>query len=144
MSNRMVFSGVEELKAELRALPAKYADEASEVVLGAAHGAADDVVNAYSQHSVTGDLASHVFVSNRGMGQFGAGAVVRNTAKHAWIFENGTQARHYVTVKGNQHLTGQMPGFHVFIPAMARFRRQMYQKLIQIVEREGVTVTGTP
>jgi hypothetical protein len=94
----------------------------------------------------TGDLESHVFVVNADAGRYGAGMEVKSTAKHAWIFENGSEARHYITKKGRRHATGAMwgrrPGGHVFIPAMARARFRMWTSLAALLVRHGLKVSG--
>jgi hypothetical protein len=77
-------------------------------------------------------------VSHQDKGRFSAGAIVKNTAKHAWIFENGTQARHN-DLGANR---GSMPPGHVFIPAVIKRRRIMYQQLRALLERHGLKVSG--
>jgi hypothetical protein len=63
---------------------------------------------------------------------FGAGAISRNRAKHAWLYDNGSQARHYTTKSGATHDTGAMwgktPPTHVFVRTVIRKRRQMYER----------------
>jgi hypothetical protein len=136
MSARIVWNGLEELKEQLRNLPTELTAEAGHIVEGAANAAAADVKAAYPVR--TGNLRDHVFVSHRDKGRFSAGAVVKNTAKHAWIFENGTQARHN-SIGANR---GSMPPGNVFIPAMIKRRRVMYQQLKTVLERHGLRVSG--
>ena len=68
--------------------------------------------------------------------------MLKNTSKLAYIFENGTEARHYVTVNGKQHLTGKMPGFHIFIPIVMQERRNMYADIRALLTAKGLTATG--
>lgn len=143
MSNRIVFSGLEELKAALRALPDSLTAEASRIVEGAANAMAADVKREYPV-GPTGNLAGSVYVTHFDKGRFQAGAIVKNAAKHAYIFENGTEARHYYTKGGAIHPTGKMPPGHVFIPIAIRRRRWMWQQLAEMVKRNGFQVTGTP
>lgn len=137
-NNRLVFNGLAELRAELRQLPAELAGEAGEIVSGAAEGAKNDIVEAYPER--TGNLRSRVTVSRTaGSGLYGVAAIVKNTAKHAWIFENGTQARH-TDIGANR---GAMPAGHVFIPAVIRRRRQMYERLKGLLTKHGLVVSGS-
>lgn len=133
--NRLILEGLAELTQALRELPAVLNQEAAGIVFGAADQAKDEIVAAYPEH--TGNLKSHVTVSHSG-GAFGTSAIVKNTAKHAWIFENGTQARH-TAIGANR---GSMPPGHVFIPIAIRKRREMVHNLAELVRREGFEVTG--
>jgi hypothetical protein len=135
-NNRLVWDGLAELRAQLRSLPRELAGEASDIVTGAADGAKSDIVAAYPER--TGNLRDHVIVSKAPAGIYGAGAVVKSTAKHAWMFENGTQARH--TALGANR--GSMPPGHVFIPAVIRRRRAMYADLKALLVRHGLRVSG--
>ena len=137
-NNRLVFRGLDELRAALRRLPDELTMEASRIVEGAANGAAADIKAAYPVR--TGNLRDHIVVTHREKGKWAAGAIVKNTAKHAWMFENGTQARHNA-IGANR---GSMPPGHVFIPRVIKARRLMYQQLRDLLERKGLRVTGEP
>jgi len=136
VSSRVVWNGLAELREALRNLPADLTAEASHVVEGAANAAAADIKAGYPVR--TGNLRDHVFVSHRDKGRFSAGAVVKNTAKHANIFEVGTQARHN-SLGANR---GSMPPGHVFVPAVIKRRRIMYEQLKALLERHGLKVSG--
>lgn len=138
MSNRLTFPGLDELRRDLRNLPAELAGEASGIVTAAADGAKSDIV--YPR--VTGDLADHLKIEPSSAGPFGAGVVLKNTSKLAEIFENGTEARHYVTVNGVRKTTGRMPPGNIFIPAVVRRRREMYEQLKAMLTRRGLEVSG--
>lgn len=137
-ANRLYFPGLEELKAELRRLPEDLTGEAGHIVEGAANGAVVDIKQGYQAHSRSGNLVDHVFVSRFEGGKFSVGYIVKNTAPHAWIFENGTQARH--TELGE--FRGAMPPGRVFIPAAIRARRKMYDALKAMIARHGLEVSG--
>ena len=140
--NRIVFSGLEELKAQLRALPAELADEANIIVQEHAHTAAAAVVAVYQQHRVSGDLADHVVVEVNAAGRFGVAVAVHSKAKHAWLFDNGSQARHWASGKSTGTMWGKTPPTHVFVKTMIRFRRAMYVALSDMLRRHGLIVTG--
>lgn len=136
MSASVKWSGLDELRAELRRLPADLTDDASDIVEGAAQAAKTEIYDAYPER--TGNLRSHLTVALRSAGRYGAGAVVKNTAKHAYLFEMGTQARH--TELGANR--GSMPAGHVFVPIIIRRRRIMYDQLKSLLTRHGLVVSG--
>lgn len=135
MGNQIVWSGLEDLKTQLRALPAALTDDAAGLAAAAAEGAKADM-------HYPGDLGDRVVVKTMVSGPFAATAVITNPHILATIFENGTQARHYVTTKGVTHLTGQMPPGHVFVPAVLRWRRAMYDALKARLATHGLQVSG--
>lgn len=137
-NNRIVMSGLFELREALRNLPAHLRDEAQEIVQATAEGARDEIRDAYPE--VTGNLKRGLTLKAEHGGQFGVSYLLRNRAKHSWLFEHGSQARH-TDLGANR---GSMPARPTFIPIVSRRRRDMYQSLIQLLEREGLTVTGTP
>lgn len=136
MSNNRLDLGLDELREALRKLPAELTGEASHIVEGAANGAAAQIKAAYPRR--TGNLVNGVSVETVSSGQFSAGAIVKNKAKHAYIFDNGTQARHDA-IGANR---GSMPPGHVFVPAVIRKRRQMYEQLKDLLVRNGLQVSG--
>jgi hypothetical protein len=145
MSAKFVFNGLEELKAQLRALPEELTVEASHIVEGEANAAAVAIKAVYGQHRVTGHLQDGVYVSHFDKGRFGAGAVVHSSGRHAWWFDNGTQARHWVrgSAKSTGTMWGKTPPTHVFVKTMIAHRRAMYTQLADLLERHGLRVTGS-
>lgn len=135
-NNRLKFEGLDELKASLRRLPFDLRDEASLTVEIAAEDAAEVIRSKYPRR--TGNLAEHVEVQIVQGSRAFAGAIIKNTAKHSFIFENGTQARH-TDIGANR---GSMPPGHVFIPAVIRARRTMYERLRDMLRRKGLKVIG--
>lgn len=137
MGSRFTFDGLAELKRALTTLPADLSTEASAIVYANADLAAQEIRVAYPKR--TSNLANHVTVT-RAAGSLSTTATVKNTAKLAWIFENGTQARH-TDLGANR---GSMPPGHVFIPTMVRRRRIMYDVLKRLLTAHGLLVTGEP
>lgn len=135
-NNKLVFEGLFELRDALRQLPAALTAEASAIVVDAANGAKADIVNDYPAR--TGELKSKVSVTVQAAGTLAVVAIVKNTSPLANIFENGTQARH-TSLGANR---GSMPPGHVFIPNVARRRRQMYEKLKELLRSQGLVVSG--
>ncbi len=141
-SNRFVFQGLDELREELRQLPTELAGEASSIVLDAGEQAATTVRAIYDQHIVTGHLAKSVTVGTQAAGQYGAGAIVRVNDALAWLFDNGSQARHKVKGSSTGQMWGRTPPTHAFSGTMARGRRQMYSTLRGLLETHGLIVSG--
>lgn len=135
--NRIRFDGLDELRTQLRQLPAHLTDEAKGIVTEAMEDARRDVVRGYPQ-GPTGNLRRMVSIVRQVGGQFVTGGVLRNRAPHAYMFEHGTQVRH--TNAGINR--GRMPPGRVWIPAMIRHRRRMYERLKALLTREGLTVSG--
>lgn len=142
----MRFDGLDELRAQLRKLPSDLAEEASSIVLDAGNETVDVVGAVYGAHDKTGNLSRGLTVRASAAGPYGTGALVKSAAKHAWLFDNGSQARHYVTKGGKTHPTGAMWGrrapTHIFARTAARKRREMYVKLKALLVSHGMTVTG--
>ena len=153
VSNTFVFEGLSKYREQLRKLPMDFRNEATRVVEGAARAA---MAEAFQKYPVSqGRTRKGRFIPGgqlrKGLkikyepSQFGARAVVINTAPHAWIFENGTEVRQ--TGKGaNRGFTvpGGKPSGpgRVFVPTMIQHRRRMNRALIDILVRAGLIVTS--
>lgn len=133
-NNRLRLDGLDDLRAALRKLPADLTQEASGIVTSTAEDAAAEIVSNYPV--VTGALKRGVRVAKVTSG-FIAGASVKNTAPHAYIFEHGSQTR-----KTRSGTPNPMPPGRVFIPIVVRKRRAMNGRLIALVRREGFEVSG--
>ncbi len=133
--NRLVFNGLAELRAQLRNLPAELTAEASRITEASANSAAAAIKQAYPKGE-TGNLIAGVTVTHFDKGRFSAGAILKNRAKHAAIFEYGTQARH--TSLGRNR--GAMPPGRVFIPIVIEKRRQMFEAFKAMLTRHGLRV----
>ena len=151
MSARIYFDGLEALKAAFLALPAEQKGEATGVVMDAAQRARAEIAAAYpigpegrfdnGKAIKPGNLRRGVKVAVKEIGPYGVHAQVRSTAPHAWLFEHGTQARHYITTHGNRKDVGAMPPKPVLIPTMVRSRRAMYVRLADtVIKAHGLTV----
>ena len=137
--NRLRFDGLAELRASLRRLPADLRDDAEGIVFESANDAAGDIKAGYEKHRRSGGLAQGVSVQQlRGAGTAFAGSIVKNSSKLAFIFENGTQARH--TSLGA--FRGSMPPGHVFVPAVIKRRREMYDRIRAMMRTHGLKVVG--
>lgn len=142
MAGNRLELNLDAFREELRRLPAELADEAGAIVLDAANSGAATIRGVYEQHRVTGNLAKGVKVLTESVGPFGAGAVVKSTAPHAWLFDNGSAARHWVTGKSTGRMWGRTPPTHAFVRTMIAARRRMYERLADLIRSKGFTVTG--
>ena len=146
MSNRLTFDGLEQLLRDLQQLPGHLRDEATTLIHATASEALGEMRAAYPE-GPRGRLKKGLKVAFRQEGDFGAAGVVTNTSPHAFIFENGTQARYVSTLplgraKNFGYRRGAMPPGRVFIPIAMRRRRAMYAALTEVVRRAGFQVTG--
>jgi hypothetical protein len=135
-NNRLELVGLEELRAALRALPAELTAEAGGIVDNAGELAKSEIIQRYPKR--TGNLRDHVTVRTVNAGQFGAAVQVRSSAKHAHIYEIGTQARHN-KLGANR---GSMPPGNVFVPVVVRQRRKMFERLKDLLVHNGLVVSG--
>jgi hypothetical protein len=133
----VTWSGLDELTQALRQLPEHLTAKAAIIVAETGDRALVAIRDAYPV-GPTGNLKAGLQKTDLVRGTFQTGVKVTNRAPHAWLFENGTQARH--TRQGWNR--GVMPPGHVFIPTAMRERTAMVQRLIDLVRGEGFTVTG--
>lgn len=134
-NNRIEYTGLTELKAALRSLPADLARLGNVIVSAHTQAAYDSIRALYPE--VTGTLKQRMRIDIE-QSAFGTIGRVRSTAPHAWLYENGSQTRQ--TALGYNR--GAMPPNNVFIPEAIRKRRAMVQQLIQLVNDQGLQVTG--
>jgi hypothetical protein len=141
MNAQLKITGLDELRAALKKLPADLQREAAVIVQAQAEQMAVDVQGAYP--SRTGNLKSHVQTALSSDAAGGVSARVLSTAltrdgRHlANIYEKGTPPRQWKQGKG----TGRMPATKVFVPIAQLRRRVMVAALVDVVERAGLTVT---
>jgi hypothetical protein len=158
--NGFVFDGLEDYRKALRNLPLELRDEAAAVVQLISAAAKAEIIAAYPKGK-TGNLKAGVFVSTYvspktpsvgvtpGKGVlFGASAIVKNRAKHAWLYEYGSEARGLLRPARGRIANfgmsrGRMPAKPTFVPIVIRRRRDMERMLAEIVRRAGpFQVTG--
>ncbi len=141
-----VWNGLKELREQLLTLPADLTGEAEGIVTGAVEGAKTEIGAIYQAHTRSGHLAAGLTLSSEPNGTYEVRQVLRSRAAHAWLFDNGSQARHYTTKKGQPHNTGAMwsrtPPTHAFVGTVMRHRRLMYVRLKLLLERHGLKVSG--
>jgi len=132
----LTFHGLQELKADLRQLPAALTGEAIHLVQAEGNAAAFAIRGAYPE--VTGHLRQGVGVEPIQRTQFFAGVRVVSRAPHAHLYEYGTQVRH--TALGANR--GASPPHPVFVPRMIQARARMYAGLADLLVRHGLRAIG--
>ncbi len=132
MTAKLELQGLDELRQALRSLPDDLAQEAGVIVLAHAEDAQRRAKAGYPE-GPTGNLRHRVTL-NQDATRFGAKAIVRSRAPHAWLFENG--------VRGKAPRR-TVPESQKFIPAMIQVRRRMVAALIHMVQKAGLTVTSS-
>lgn len=137
MSNNRLEINTKAFLQELRKLPESLRGDGARVVAGAASKAAQELRRAYTE-GPTGNLKAGIKVETNAT-KFGTGAVVKVTAKHAHLYEFGTQIRRNKAGANR----GAMPPKPTAIPVFIRRRREMYEQLIDLLERQGLQVTGS-
>jgi len=136
MPNRLVFEGLEELRADLRKMPETLAAQAGHIVEDNGNSAAVEIRSGYGKHRRSGSLQDKVTVSHQAS-RFGATSVVQSGDKEAMVFEVGSQARH-TRLGANR---GSMPPGNVFFPAVRKWKHRMFSQLKDLLVRHGATVT---
>jgi len=134
MSARLTITGLDELRYALTHLPAQLAEEAEAIIDNRAELMKAEVYQRYPKR--TGNLRKGLVIKDAARGVHVPGLRVVNRAAHAWLFENGTEARH--TKLGADR--GAMPPGRVFIPAAIRHRRLMVAELVAMLERNGLVI----
>jgi hypothetical protein len=143
------WDGIKDLSEALRGLPAELRDEAFPIVEDAVDRAKEEIAAKYpvgptkmvkGRRREGGNLRAGLAIDRGATGpsNFGAVLVLKNTAKHAWLFENGTELRE--TALGWKR--GRMPAGKVFIPIVIRARARMWKALADFVRSKGFTVRG--
>lgn len=140
----VTWQGMAEFQALMRRLPDDLAVQVRREGEAAANGAAFAIRSAYGAHRRTGNLQESVVVEEQRMA-VGFRFRVRTKGKkaaHAHLIEFGTKARHYITEGGVRHETGAGRAYHIFLPRIAKHKRQMFENIIALLVRQGWRVTG--
>lgn len=133
----VVFTGLDELYAELEQLPGTWKAAATEAARGTAELMARDVRTAYAAQFKmhTGDLVNLIVVEQIGPLTF----IVVNRAHEAPLLEFGTAMR---TLHSSGASRGRIVARPVWIPMAMKYRRQLLERLKVICEMSGAQVFG--
>ena len=137
MASRVVLEGLEQFKQALRNMPEHLREDATDIVRETADRAKGAVQAAYPE-GPTGNLRRGV-TKQEEHSRFGASAVVRSRAKHSHLYERGSNVRR--TRRGwNRGTMPQAPQQNRMIPIVVRHRKQMVEKLKDLVRLAGFKV----
>lgn len=136
--NKLTFDGLDELREELRHLPADLTEKGISIVTEHAQAAERAIETGYPI-GPTGTLRRRVVLERSPSLKNSCSFAVRSQAPHANIFERGTVQRH--TKKGwNRGRMPQQPESERLIPKAIRIRKRMTDALIELVRSEGFEV----
>jgi hypothetical protein len=158
MSTKLIWTGLEDLKQQLRALPGDLVGEGVNLVNGAATRAAARIVAKYpigtagrfyrGREITPGGLRRGVRVSPLPSNAYGVGKLLSSNAPHAWIFERGTKDRSYTMDRsakhpyatGKVHRLGAMPAGRVFVPERIRAQGEVDRGIAALLRAHGLVV----
>ncbi len=136
MSASVTWTGLSELHAWLRELPAELAGEGADIVERRANRAEATIGAGYPVRE--GDLKAGLTVTHR-RSRFGARSTVKNSSKHALPYDIGSQTARRTKSGANR---GTMPARPIFSQTVARERRGMHDDHKAMLVRHGLTVSG--
>jgi len=135
--------GVDDMIAQLRDLADDSRAEAGHLIEEEANATTVVVKTVYAAHVVTGHLVKSVTVEKKSAGRYGAATVIKVNDPIAWLFDNGSQARHQAgTGASTGTMWGRTPPTHVFVRAMIAARTRLNANLADLLRRKGITVHG--
>jgi hypothetical protein len=142
------WDGLKEYRDQLAKLPEDCRGEAAKTIEGVVNGAYVTIARVYGEHQLTGTLRRRLVIAPlKVAGQMTTGLVLRSGSPLAWLFDNGSQARHYTEESGVPHSTGKMwgktPPTHIFARTVGFGKRKITDQLKAMLLRHGATrVTG--
>lgn len=132
----IVWHGLEEFRAQLRQVPAACTNEAARIVEGGVNSAFVQISTVYGRHRYTGTLQDRLKITPlRAGGAFTTGLVLKSGSPLAWLFDNGTQARHWKSGKSTGTMWGKTPPTHIFLKTVIKTRREITHQLHGMVHR---------
>jgi len=159
-SGSVVWHGLDEYKQELRRLPQDCLAESAKIVEGGVNSAFVQIASVYGAHRVTGDLRKGLKIAPlKVRKQMTTGLVLTSNSQLAWLFDHGSQARHYyhrmtgddwkTRSKGTLHSTGAMwgktPPTFIFKRTVGQSKRKIGRQLRDMLRRRGAkAITEMP
>jgi hypothetical protein len=135
----MVWDGFQEYLDELRKLPEDCAVEAANLTESGVNAAYQTISQVYGQHRFTGTLQSRLRIKTVRVGRLIKGLVLESGSPIAWLFDNGSQARHWASGKSTGKMWGRTAPTHIFAKTVARERRKLTQQFKDMLLRRGAT-----
>lgn len=145
MSAKLTWVGLREYRAALLTLPEDSSVEAAKVMDGEINGAYVEISQVYGQHRHTGALQRRLQIQPLVSRGLTVGRKLRSGSPIAWLFDNGSQARHWANGKSTGRMWGHTPPTHIFRRSEGRARARILTQLVEMMRRRGAsTVTGEP
>lgn len=139
MSDAVAFTGLDDLMAQLRALPAELVAEANVIVAAAAQKTEAEASAAYMGEATPVPELADGLVTKGNADAFGASWRVTNKDYRSGWYEFGTATRQ--TSLGYNR--GAEPAHPTLVPIAMRNRAAMYAQLWALVERAGLELSGS-
>jgi len=140
MAKGVVWNGLDEYLAELRKLPEDCVGEAEKMATGAANAAFVKIATVYVAHEFTGTLRRLLTLKPAmNKGALATGVVLRSGSPLAWLFDNGSQARHWASGKSTGKMWGRSAPTHIFSSTVGKARRELAAQLRAMLMRRGAT-----
>jgi hypothetical protein len=97
----------------------------------------------YGAHRHTGTLRKRLILGPLPVkGNLTTGRLLKSGSPIAWLFDNGSQARHHASGKSVGRMWGKTPPTHIFRKTVGRTRRRLAQQFRDMLLRRGAaTVT---
>lgn len=140
MANSVVWNGLDEYRAQLKQLPEACTKEAANVVEAGVNSAYVTISGVYGAHRHTGTLQKRLKIEPlKQKRQLTTGLVLKSGSPIAWLFDNGSQARHHASGKSTGTMWGKTPPTHIFVKTIIAARRKITDALKAMVLRNGAT-----
>lgn len=139
------WNGLEEYRAELRQLTDECQGDAAKLIEAEVNGAYVTISQVYGAHRHTGTLQNRLRISSLAVGSRVYGLVLKSGSPIAWLFDHGSQARHWTGGKSTGRMWGKTPNppLHIFGRTVAQARRRLTAQYHDLLRRRGaVSVTG--
>jgi hypothetical protein len=148
----MVWDGLSDYLKELEQLPQDCHDEAAKLIEGEVNHAYLTISQVYGAHRFSGRLQNRLSISTLAVGRYVYAMVLKSGSPIAWLFDNGSQARHYTgTDKSGRtyvdadrgSMGSKTPPTHIFARTVGKAKRTLTTQFHNLLVRHGaVSVTG--
>ena len=141
--SRLSLRGFGEFRGNLGTFPTGIRTEAAHVLEGEANAAAVNIRRAYASHVDSGALLRGLTVINQSTDQR-VRVRIRSASPIAWLFDHGSQIRHWKTK--SRKSTGRMwtatPPTFIFTRSVIEARREAFRQIADRLTQYGLLVTG--
>jgi hypothetical protein len=136
MPTGLVWDGLKEYQEELRRLPEECKKESLNLIQAAVNSAYVTISTVYGRHRFTGTLQARLRIT-----PLKDGLRLVSGSPLAWIFENGSQARHWKSGRSTGEMWGRTPNppTHIFTRTVGNARRTLAKQFREMLLRRGAT-----